>query len=192
MEAAVAREATSTWALRWIRIGVWSVWAALIAVVLASSAGVSPVKPPFSVRILQLAVVPEGWSFFTRDPREPKDVVYRRADGRLEQVTFANTSRASLLGVSRRARAVDGELMGLLAPVLASTWRDCRGAACLARGGEPLRLTNWSTTRHICGDVVVLRSPPAPWAWRRAEVAMPSQVLELHVDCGRARPLRYR
>ncbi|HEX6372101.1 MAG TPA: SdpA family antimicrobial peptide system protein [Longimicrobium sp.] len=183
---------TSSWTLRWIKAGVWTAWGALIVVVLTSSAGVSPVKPRFAVRVLQLAVVPEGWSFFTRDPREPKDVAYRRVGGRLEPVTFANTSRASLMGASRYARAVDGELAGLLAPVLASTWRDCRGEACAAPAGEPLRLTNWSPTRRICGDVVVVRGAPVPWAWRRADVSLPAQTLHLRVDCGRRRPLRYR
>jgi antimicrobial peptide system SdpA family protein len=185
----------NTRVLRLVRVATWSVWAAVTAFVLSGFADDSTISARRAARLVQGAIIPEGWSFFTRDPREPKDVVYRRARGGLSQVTFANTSARNAYGVSRAARAMDAELMGLLEPVLESTWRDCDGApeACVA-AARPLALTNWSETRFICGDVAVVRAPPVPWAWRRSRdrIHMPSRVLALKVDCSRRRPARYR
>jgi len=183
--------------LRWVTTGVWAGWALAIVVLLSSAAGESPVEPGLATRRIQLSLVPEGWAFFTRDPREPRAVVYQLAASRLIQLTFPNTSRRNLFGLSRAARAFDAELQALLTPVLASTWADCRGdpAVCVsASTSRPLELTNWSTTRYICGDVVVVRSAPIPWAWRRSRdrIHMDSKVLRLRADCGQKRPPVYR
>jgi sporulation delaying protein A len=183
--------------IRWAQVAVWTGWATLILFILSSAAGESPIEPAPSTRVIQLSLAPEGWAFFTRSPREPADVVYSEAGGRLTRLSFPNTSGRNLFGLSRSARAFDAELTALLAPVLTSTWRDCEGdpAGCASRlAPRPLELVNWSTTRYICGDVVVVRSAPVPWAWRRSRdrVHMDSKVLRLRVDCGQKRSVVYR
>jgi antimicrobial peptide system SdpA family protein len=181
-----------TRAVRWTRIRFWSVWGVLIVSLTASTAGEGPLKPSSSIRLVQLSLLPQGWSFFTRDPREPTDVVYRMTGTGLEALTFANTSQRSLFGLSRRARVHDAELMALLAPVMQSTWKPCDvdPAGCGARySGAPLEVANWAPTRMICGDIVVVRSRPVPWAWRRARdrLHMDSRLVRMRVDCSSQR-----
>jgi antimicrobial peptide system SdpA family protein len=183
--------------VRWTRRLVWSAWGVLVLGILAAVPDHSPVKPSSAVRLVQLAVIPQGWSFFTRNPREPYDIVYRPEKGRLAPVTFANTSRRSGFGTSRAARAAHAEVMRLTAPVLGTSWEPCQEdpAHCAARYPRaPLPVTNWSTTRLVCGTVAVVRQPPVPWAWResRARTHMDSKVVLLEVDCTPDAPRRYR
>ena len=176
--------------LRWTRVGVWVAWALLILVVLSSAIGENAVQPSMRIRLIQLALLPEGWAFFTRDPQEPTDVVYRRFDDGLMRLTFPNTSGRSLFGISRSARAFDVELTALLAPVLASSWSACDanpGLCASQNQVRPLEAINWSMTRFICDEVAVHRRPPVPWAWSqsRSRIHMASKILLLNVDCSR-------
>lgn len=190
-------DAQSARIVRWTRIGVWAFWGALLLLVLSSFASESAVRASPDTRAAQLSLLPQGWSFFTRDPREPKDLVYHVVAGDLVRLSYANTSLRNRLGASRSARAIDGELSSLLAPVLMSSWKECDGdpAPCVREiAAEPLRIVNHSTTRFICGEVAIVRSQPVPWAWSRSRdrIQMESRVLRLQVDCSQPRAQRYR
>ena len=172
--------------LRAVRLCVWAVWSILLVCIFLSSVGDSPLRLPPKFRVLQLSLAPEGWAFFTRSPREPSTLVYRVVDGRLERLTFGNTSRRNLFGVSRSARAFDAEVGLLLTPVLSKTWQKCSGDPTRDecwRQKRPLKLINWSSTRYIDGEVVLISQAPVPWAWSSSQrpVYMPSKVLHLLV-----------
>jgi len=170
------------------RILVWGGWLALIAF-LAVSAGHNPVHPPMAARIVQLSLMPEGWGFFTRNPREPARVAYAITARGLIKLTFANTSLRNLLGISRSARACDAELAALLVPILKPSWSKCTGDPEDFSNWVKLRsltVKNWSGTQFIGGDILVIERPPIPWAWSssHSRVFMPSRLVRLHVERG--------
>jgi antimicrobial peptide system SdpA family protein len=134
-----------------------------------------------------IAVFPQGWAFFTRDPREPVDEAYRPGE-RLVPILYPNSSARNLFGFSRRARAQNVEMAALLLEVPASAWKECRAPLrrCLeVAPGCAVAVANVSVTRQICGPVVVERQPPVPWAWGRStgRIHMPSKVVRLEVAC---------
>ncbi|MGH7753179.1 MAG: hypothetical protein ACREN5_10205, partial [Gemmatimonadales bacterium] len=70
-------------------------------------------------------------------------------------------------------------------------WNECRSgfAACLERRDLPLLpVVNESRLRSLCGEIVVQRRHPVPWAWSRGvgEQRMPSTLLRLNAACGPA------
>ena len=171
-----------------VKCVVWTFWGFVSILVLLSAASEGPVRIPRSAKLAQAVIFPEGWGFFTRSPREPSSIVYRIEAGRLTKLTFSNTSAHNLFGVSRSARAFDAELALVLAPVLAGTWKDCRGDPTDQHSWAPLRvlhLANWSRTRYICGEILVVQQAPVPWAWSssRHRIRMPSKILRATVDC---------
>ena len=81
------------------------------------------------------------------------------------------------------------ELASLLADVDPAQWRDCQGeiAACVRQEDPPaVAVVNRSITRVLCGEILVERRPPAPWAWSRSQrpVLMPARIARLEVRCG--------
>ena len=133
----------------------------------------------------------QGWGFFTRDARE--DIVRAaHAERHGWQVADGNvtSTRENLFGLSRRSRNFDQDLAFLLGSVPAGTrWTDCRTVnqpqSCLTKtelqSAPVLRLH--SSSKSLCGTVVLTRQPPVPFAFSRFRVAPPGAVLALDVKC---------
>jgi len=172
----------------------------LLAVVLAALAGWvlragpvdSPLRADFTTRRGMIAFFPQGWAFFTRDPREAVDRAYRPGPP-LVPLLYANTSPRNLFGFGRGARTLNVELAALLHELPAAAWQPCDAplqrcveAGAWAGTGGSVAIVNRATEPRICGDVVVERQPPVPWAWGRSidETHMPSKVARLEVRCG--------
>lgn len=170
------------------RAGLALAWTCVGVLVLFGSVSDHPLRAPAGLRRGLLLIAPQGWGFFTRDPREPVDRVYRHTPGGWEEITHANSSPRNALGLSRGARAVGVELTAVLGRVPAERWRDCRAPAgdcwpAAAPGGAPVR--NPALRPRLCGDILVERRPPVPWAWSRSrsDLAMPARVVRVEVAC---------
>ncbi len=53
---------------------------------------------------------PQGWGFFTRNPREPKYKLYQIKEGQLQLVTFQITSSKNYYGLSRKGSRMGMEM----------------------------------------------------------------------------------
>jgi len=172
---------------------VATLWSAAGLVVLSGSLPESPLRLSRPSRLNLLIVSPQGWSFFTRDPREAVDHVYQKSGGGWVEALHVNSSPHHLFGVRRDARALSVELTALASGLPADAWIHCRSdlKTCLqgSHAAAAVRVSNISLTRLLCGEFAVERRPPVPWAWSRSldRIRMPSRVLRLDVDCGAAR-----
>ena len=146
---------------------------------------------PFE-RTLKSAIpffVPEGWAFFTRDPREPRLLPYRRgADGRW---TYGHAGPhadiRNVFGLDRISRAQGVEIGLLLGDLADTAWQQCADAPtlCLDELPRTVSITNRSPGPSLCGDVGLVRQEPVPWAWARVEreTVMPSTGTRLDIRC---------
>jgi antimicrobial peptide system SdpA family protein len=132
---------------------------------------------------------PQGWSFFTKDPREEKQTVYVRRGSAWELVLLAPHDRpANILGLRRKSRAQGVEMALLLsgnAP--AEDWHACTAPLqeCLAQLPPGRAVRNTSPAPTMCGSVAIVLQKPIPWAWATSPrpVTMPSRILSLEVSC---------
>lgn len=69
-------------------------------------------------------LLPEGWGFFTRDPREPIYKLYKISDEKLTLVDLSNSSVSVLLGLSRKNRRKNIEFLRLKSLVADSTFTE--------------------------------------------------------------------
>jgi antimicrobial peptide system SdpA family protein len=116
-------------------------------------------------------VVPEGWAFFTKSPRDAAYVPYERAaDGTWRKAELWPHSRPSnAFGLDRRSRAQGVELGILQSAVGRAGWVECydRADTCFERA--PLeRAVNSSPEPSLCGDVGVAQQFPVPWVYARS------------------------
>jgi antimicrobial peptide system SdpA family protein len=147
----------------------------------------APFRLPFVDREQVHAVLPEGWAFFTRSPREPELTSYRlHPDGTWHLATQRSSmSFASALGLNRRDRAQGTELAGIVNPLAAADWTGCDQAptACLAEVAVARTLPNRSNHPTLCGDVGLVVQDVLPWAWYGLPTVMHSQVSRVTVSC---------
>jgi antimicrobial peptide system SdpA family protein len=148
----------------------------------------NPIHLPFETALSAAVFLPQGWKFFTRNPRaETTFVMERTARGWSIAEGSATGSLANALGASRRGRARSVELGQLMAQVPKSDWSDCdrTPGACLEEISTPVRLKAAGRRPQLCGIHGIVSQRGLPWAWRDANppVVMPSRVLLLEVQC---------
>lgn len=169
--------------LGWGGIAVYSVHASLPS---------NTVRLPFAEQISTRIWAPEGWAFFTRDPREEDVFVFapEAADeGPWRSILLSpHASPSNLFGLDRYSRAQGTEIGLLLYELSAEHWRDCDASPeeCLVSYGEAAQeLENASPRPSLCGSIGFALQRPVPWAWASAEeeIVMPSRIAKVSVQC---------
>jgi antimicrobial peptide system SdpA family protein len=140
-----------------------------IFLVLASSLRTNALSPGSSIRSADAYLFPQGWAFFTKDPRDQMVDVYRFGqDERLECVLQKNSASAYFFGISRKGRRVVLEISLILSTLPDSIWRTSRG--------EPdIHFLPQAITVHrepfmyvlTKGKYLIIEQRPIPWAWAK-------------------------
>lgn len=134
------------------------------------------------------AIMPQGWAFFTRNPREENYFIYQKVEGKYQQVIQSNCSRSNLFGTARKSRVQSVELGDILAKVDGHEWLSCPEGIGQSRAVDTLTevlVLNRVETPTICGLYYIEKKEPVPWAWGKyyKEIAMPSSVIKIHTIC---------
>ena len=178
------------------RVGAWVLFVGIalslpIAYSVHAAVPPNPVRLPYEQDVHARQWAPQGWAFFTRDPREPVVLSFRRTgDGVWRSASLGeHTQPRFAFGLNRRWR-VQGVEMGLLLAALrqrSNVWSECGDelARCLEAALPAATIVNVSPEPTLCGAVGLARREIVPWAWSHAQDAltMPSQVVRLVVSC---------
>lgn len=167
-------------------VAVGTVLAVLILYTAHASLPPSAVELPFAGKPIFRSVLPQGWGFFTRSPREAFPVAYRVGpSGQWEEAALG--ARSNYLGGFGRRSRVQNIEMGLLLNASGAEWQPCDGevSACLHAIGAMAIVANPSPSPILCGDIGFVMREPIPWAWYRSAetVQMPTKTLRLNVTC---------
>jgi antimicrobial peptide system SdpA family protein len=141
-------------------------------------------------RQLARAFVPEGWAFFTRDPREAMTRAYVASpQGGWSAANTADIRGPgwNLNGADRTPRLAEIALRQMTAVIKPDAWRDCDRSLTQCLKDRPLSPV--AATLHLpvpmCGIVALQKSRPIPWEWRHAyyQTHMPSKIALLNITC---------
>ena len=149
----------------WLVVALYSVHAVLPTNVLDLPFRQSVVEPVH-------AVLPQGWAFFTKSPRDPILTAYEFDEqGQAHRVPeISSPDYRNLFGVNRRGRAIGTELAHLLDMVPPDRWVECQPAddQCLSglRTNSPYRLASPVPGPRLCGEVVFAIETVVPYAYR--------------------------
>lgn len=173
-------------------LGTVLFWGIVTAYVFFDSIPDTPVSLPFSESIDTKLFMPEGWSFFTRNPREKSIRLYKQADSKewVEAIP-RNADITNWFGLKRTSRSKGLEYGRLLSQLDRRMvfWNNYNGSlnGCLSAVADTLKAVNAENDMPnpaICGEILLVRSEPIPWAWRNAKnIEMPLQLLKLNISC---------
>lgn len=164
-------------------------WATFIIYVADANLPYNALTLPLQSKFDLRAVLPEGWAFFTKDPRTERITTLRAIDDHWQSAQLSpQSSWRSFFGIDRSARAQGVETGLLMHGVPTAQWRNCKSlpTSCLAAEAlQPFPTTNRSPRPTLCGDIAIVLQTPTPWAWSRSGriVNMPSRYLKLRVRC---------
>jgi len=144
---------------------------------------------PWSERVNASLWAPQGWAFFTRDPREAQVTPFVQDTlGNWRSARLAPYARPKYaFGLNRRPRAQGVELGILLALMQRTQWHHCDDdiAVCIGKLSVDASVTNESPIPSLCGYVALVWQEPLPWAWATVDdrETMPSEIVRLQVTC---------
>lgn len=128
-------------------------------------------------------ILPEGWSFFTKSPREAFVVAFDE-DG-LELGTAPNAQPRWAFGLNRASRLGGIDVERVLEELDRDAWRPCDVAATVSACSadlKPQRVRIKDAAQTLCGDVTLARKEPVPWAFRGTNAPI-EQVAAVEVEC---------
>ena len=135
-------------------------------------------------------ILPQGWAFFTRSPREDQYYAYKMTDGVLNPILYTNSSYKNAFGFSRGVRVRGVEMGGLMEQLKDKSWIECPDGIlgeCIAKSDsiKTIPVNNKAQHPTFCGEVWLERKPIVPWAWSKAEtpVNMPSEFIKIQISC---------
>jgi len=171
---------------RGVLLAIVGGWATILLSIVAASLPYNPLTLDLPAERGIRMLMPEGWGFFTRDPREPDITTYVKSKGswyRSPNMPIANA--ANLFGINRFPRAQSVELGMLLHDVPAEWWRPCRSNIDACLQSIPAKpVTNTSPFPVFRDTIGLVRQEPIPWAWaaHRNSITMPAFIVILQVN----------
>ena len=125
---------------------------------------------------------PQGWGFFTRNPREEELILYRIEKDTTVRFTQTNSSSSSYFGLSRKNRLINIEASIVVSEVDDSLWIPMKGRELV------LDLNTYTDTIvnnfkpcHIQGDFFLVMQERIPWAWSESDIIMPYKYVKVHI-----------
>lgn len=164
-------------------------WATAIAYAVHPALPYNPVRLPYADALNTLFLAPQGWSFFTRNPREAKQYLFRRDARGWESVLLAPHGRLrNAFGLNRASRAQGVEMALVVDAAKKGRWVVCEErpiADCLSKLPAGFPVANVSPNPTLCGTIAVMEQRPIPWAWAKADrpIYMPARVLPIEATC---------
>ncbi|HVG60573.1 MAG TPA: SdpA family antimicrobial peptide system protein [Hyalangium sp.] len=173
-----------------LALGLITGWSIVAAYALHSALPYNPIKLPFEDRVDVKLVLPEGWAFFTRDPRDERMMPFQRGEhgGWVAANKTPNFQPQNSFGIDRAARAQGVELGLLLDGVRGEERLSCEEdpLVCLERA-PVAQARNTSPRPSLCGQVGLVFQKAVPWAWARSskdkKIIMPSKVMRMDIQC---------
>lgn len=161
---------------------LWLIFAIYVAF---GSLPSNPISLPYArtLRIEQLA--PQGWSFFTKSPRDEQVETYRLVDHQWHQIGPLS-QRDYLWGLTRTARSRGAETGLIVSGIPNEAWTDCEFdiSSCLDQAQSAGLTVSRYPNPALCGDVAFALRRPTPWAWRDLpRLTMPARVARWEVTC---------
>ena len=166
---------------------IWTcLWVGIVFKILFSSLPYNPLSPDYGQKVTLITIIPQGWGFFTRDPREPDLVLYTLRDKQWEKSPFMPISAVNnLMGLNRFPRAQSVELAMILSRVKGTDWRttNAKITDVVVNTQEILSIPSLSPLPTLNDTLCIVLKEPVPWAWtsNRGDIAMPSKYVIVNV-----------
>ena len=116
-------------------------------------------------------LLPQGWSFFTRDPQEivTSVNVLDPIDSTFTNEVIKNASSRNFFGLKRYSNIQMAELSDLEPKVPEPYWKECETYDCLDNLDDLIafNINNNSDQQMICGTIYLVKEKPVPWAYTK-------------------------
>ena len=163
-----------------------ALYSILIFLVADSSLGFNPIMVTKKINNAFFSVLPQGWGFFTRNPREPLVDIYEITLNGPQKVTIPNASLKYIYGFNRGMRFTSSQVGYLVGMLQENNWREFKNLKkAQTNVSSFIQLRNNFSPPLLCGKFIMVKTERIPWAWakHRNTVNMPVLAVGILADC---------
>lgn len=161
------------------------IWLSFFFIAINTILPANPIKTPDKLSLITMSIFPQGWGFFSKDPRDDHFYVIDIPSGELG-ASWPNMTLKNWGGLKRFGRSQGIELGRIYSQVKEQDMVECNETPlqCLEDQGDVINITNDSPSPTITGDVGIVVQESVPWVWAKKvnKEDMPSKIVRLKVD----------
>lgn len=111
------------------------------------------------------ALLPEGWAFFTRNPREETVKIYSIGDDGIKEKSIKSSDPSQFFGTKRDNRLIISKIDIITANINDDMYYQYRGALnniildSISEYSVPIK------EPCLCGNYLISKGSPIPWSW---------------------------
>jgi len=152
----------------------------------------NPISIKKSLRTDIQTIFPQGWNFFTKNPRDNYVLVLQKIDSSYQiHRLLPNSNLNNIWGIKRNGRALGSEMGVIMKQIPKEIWRKCEGENVLHKINKDttivIEMNNPFDNQIICGEIAILEIEPVPWAWSTSRnfFEMPGRYIKINLLCGK-------
>lgn len=160
-----------------------------IITVFFTSIQFNPIQNKLDSKRIVYSIVPQGWAFFTRNPREAQVLLYEIKDNKPQKINHLHSSGCNLMGLNRRSSVYISEIQLVRAELSDSLFSDTEwNYQNSSLGYIPEKqyiVRNKVSNPLLCGEYLLVLQQPIPWAWssKIKTMKMPAKIIRIKLIC---------
>ena len=150
----------------------------------------NPIKLNINLENKIFTFVPQGWAFFTRNPREAQIVIYKKnKTNDLEEIDQRHACIGNLFGLNRNASKIMSELQLIKNKINDSLYQNTQwnyqNNIYTDISLKAFSVKNQMKKPILCGEYIVVFQKAVPWAWSKSlyKIKMPAKIIKLKISC---------
>ncbi|MFC0187225.1 SdpA family antimicrobial peptide system protein [Fictibacillus aquaticus] len=143
-----------------------AIWGFIFSSSVAASLGTTPLGMSKDSKILYSSLLPQGWGFFSKSPRDTLLGMHEANEESLK-VLFPTMRFENALGLYRKGRSQGVEMGGLSMHIKKEDWTKCDGKSleeCEASANE-ITIENKTPEPLLCGEYYFTQEEIVPWSY---------------------------
>ncbi len=159
-------------------------WFLLFILIIVSSVE-SPLEPNFSSKKTVFTFFPQGWGFFTRNPREKIIKLYKvDNEGKVISLIKSNSAREFYFGISKKNRLVNWEISTLIPKIPKTNWiKNQKDSLFFSKNKAKDTIINDFVKPSLRGTYIVVIQERIPQAWGEyyKKIVMPYDYAKVYI-----------
>ena len=145
----------------------------------------NPVRLSYNNAQELYSILPQGWAFFTRNPKEEVLQLYKEDKSNLKLINnSASLSFKDVFGLKRDVRKKSAELAEIIKKIPSEKW-ETKKSSDKMKNLINLKISdtviNVFNNKLLTGDYIIVRSRRKPWAWSNSSITLPYRCIKIHV-----------
>jgi antimicrobial peptide system SdpA family protein len=161
----------------------------LLFTIFISSIQFNPIQNKYNHKRIVFSLTPQGWAFFTRNPREAQTLIYEIKKDKLVLLNHKHSSIYNWIGLNRKSSVIMSEMQIIRSKLADSIFINSEWNYQINKTGNfPKKNTlvkNEIFNPILCGEYVLVFQKPIAWAYSKSlkNISMPAKVARIKINC---------